>query len=406
MKRRLQRTPARAAAAAWLAVLALLAQVNPGLAQVRPLVLENPSRPGRVEAPPLLPPRQVHSEQLWQVPAEGMLLPGMVGGPGGFVYGVSGGRVMARSVDSGALLWQSPVEGLRWGPRGIQGRLFATGSHVIHALNPENGEPAWSVHPGAETAFPPLVAADQLVLILGNRDLLSLDPADGREQWRTSLPCMPEVAGGMGHGLILIGCPDGELRAIEQTTGDLLWLRSLPLPVAASPVVGARKAFIGVQGGNVVCLATSSGKVRYRARVGGNPVAELLFHEDLVLVGSQDNLLYGFRSRQGHLAWSADVKARPLSPPAIRGDLALLFPLQSDSLVSIDLRDGAVLGRQALPGNMESMSAGPPLFAGQALITATQPVAGGPGWVSAHQVVVEMLSTRPDVTAPAGATTP
>ncbi len=371
-----------------MVLLALLAPV--AQAQVRPLVLESPSHRDVLHTPALFPSRLATLESLWEVPTGGTLLPGLIGGPGGVVYGLREGRVLSRSTGDGSILWERDFGALQWAPRGSEGRLYVLTPGKLRALDPASGEDLWGKDLGAEAAFPPLLTRDLVLVVLQGGRMLALAPEDGNLVWEADLGCAPPAEPALGENLLLAGCPDGKVNALSTVDGQVLWERILPAPMTVKPAITEKRVFVGTQDYTVTCLSAGRGKKKYRVHLAGNPASSLGVRGDLILAGSQDNLLYAIRQHGGHLAWSADAGARLLSLPAIRGHIAVASPALSDQLVVMDLRDGAVTGRRFLPGE-ERMSAGSPVFAGKTLVVASHPNTGGPGWLSGMKLDVSTI---------------
>ena len=369
-------------------LLALLAPT--ALAQVRPLVLESQSHRDVVHSPTLFPARLAKFEPLWEVAAGGTLLPGLVGGPGGVVYGLREGRILSLSPGDGHILWERDAGALQWGPRGMEGRLYVVTPGALAALDPGNGRSLWQQPLGGEAAFPPLLTRDLVVVVLQEGKILALAPEDGSRLWQADLGCALRAEPALDEKMLLAGCPDGTVSALSSIDGQVLWQRMLPAPMVVKPAITEKRVFVGTEDRTVTCLSAGRGKKKYRYRLAGNPASALGVQGDLILAGAQDNLLYGIRQHGGHLAWSADAGARLLTLPAVRGHVAVASPVLSDQLVVMDLRDGAVTGRRFLPGE-DRMSAGSPVFAGKTLVAISQPITGGPGWLSGMKLEVTVI---------------
>jgi outer membrane protein assembly factor BamB len=276
----------------------------------------------------------------------------------------------------------------------MDGRIYIVTPGALAALDPGNGEDLWQQSLSHEAAFPPLLTRDLVLVVLHGGKIVALAPEDGRRIWDVDLGCVPQAEPALSDHLLLAGCPDGTVSAFSTVDGQVLWHRMLPSPMAVKPAITQKRVFVGTEDHTVTCLSAGRGKRKYRVRLAGNPASELGVRGRLILAGSQDNLLYAIKQHHGHLAWSADAGSRLLTLPAIRGDVAVASPVFSDQLVILDLRDGAVTGRRFLPGE-DRMSAGSPVFAGKTLVTVSQPIAGGPGWVSGMQLEVTTIPADP-----------
>jgi len=198
------------------------------------------------------------------------------------------------------------------------------------------------------------------------------------------------------------GCEDGQFVGLDPRQGDILWTGATGSRIQARPVAVGNRAYLGNDAGEVVAVGLRRGKRRYRNRVAADPVAPLTVRDELLLVGAMDNLLYAFRLRKGHLAWSADAGARNLSPPALRGNVVVCASPLAPQMVLMDVRDGEVLAREKFPGD-ERLSAAAPVFAGGVLVSATRTSAGGPGWITGYSIEVEEMTGAAGGSAPAAA---
>ena len=373
------------------------------MAQVRPLVLEESSRSRRMDVPQLLPRRRAELRTLWEVEAGGTLMTGILGGAGGFVYALREGRIVSRATTDGSLLWTQELPGLQWAPQGLNRRLFVIHESALKALDPGDGTILWTRTLPAPAAFPPVVTDRHLMVTLENGEIATFSPDLGEPLWQIGAGCQPEVSPQLQDGMVIVGCPDAVVRAFSALDGSSLWEHRLKKPILVRPAVAEDRVFLGVADHTITCLAAKNGKKRYRAHMAGNPSGPLQLYQDLVLAGSTDNLLYAIRLRKGYLAWSADAGSRLLTPVVTRSHLAAASPLFGTIMVLIDLRDGAVVARENLPGG-DRVSAGSPHFAGQTLVSGTQPVSGGNGWLTGYRVNLEELDTGPVVVPPPSST--
>jgi hypothetical protein len=373
------------------------------MAQVRPLVLEESSRSRSMQEPQRFPMRRAGLEPLWEVEAGGTLMAGILGGSGAFVYALSEGQVISRATDDGRMLWTQDLPGLNWPPLGLNGRLIVIHDEALKALDPGDGTTSWTRPLPAPAAFPPILTERQILVTLENGEIATFSPDQGEPIWQTAAGCQPEVSPQLQAGLVIVGCPDAMVRAFSATDGTALWERRLKKPILVRPAVADGRVFLGVADHTITCLAAKNGKKRYRAHMAGNPSAPLQIYEDLVLAGSKDNLLYAIKLHKGYLAWSADAGSRLLTPVVTRSHLAAASPLFSTIMVIMDLRDGAVVARENLPGG-DRVSAGSPHFAGRTLISGTQPVSGGHGWLTGYQVSLVEMNTGPVAVPPPSST--
>jgi outer membrane protein assembly factor BamB len=343
---------------------------------------------------------------LWEVESAGTVIDGMLAGPGGVVYAVEEGSIRALAPRDGHLLWEAGFDSdLHLPPTGLGGRLYQIAGTRLVALSTVDGEKLWTTTlPAAITASPtpvgPIVAA-----ATSERALVAYHAEDGAFRWRVELECQPTAPVGTGADLLVLGCDDGHLLGVDFREGRILWRRKTGGRIRTRPVVYEGRAYVGNDAGEIIAVGLRRGRRKYTSRVAADPVAPLALRRKLLLVGAMDNLLYAFRLKNGHLAWSADAGTRNLSAPALRNDLAACAPPLSPRLVILDTRDGAVLARSRFPPE-DRLAASAPVFAGSVLVNSTRTLAGGPGWITGYSVTVEELTATGAGQAPATAGSP
>ncbi len=374
-------------------VLALTAGLaGPAGAQVRPIVLENPSRPGERVEPPLYPPRQARLTARWETPSEGTVIDGLLAGPGGIVYAVREGRVRSLRAEDGGLVWEQSLDGeILHPPVGLAGRIAVVTTHRLVVLAAQDGRVLWESALSSPPLQRPTLSRNAAVLALGSGVIEAFELESGVHRWRAQPICRVAVPLGAGAGKILAGCEEGLLLGLDLSTGRTVWRRKLGAAPRTAPVADGRNAYIGTARRELVALGLERGRRRYTARLAAECAAPPRVREGLVLAGAMDNLVYALRRRNGHLAWTADAGARVVSPPAVRDGLAVISPPLATVITVVDLRDGQVLGRERF-NERDRHSAAGPVWAGDALVGSTRSLAGGPGWLTGYAVTVEELA--------------
>ncbi|MHC5019603.1 MAG: outer membrane protein assembly factor BamB family protein [Planctomycetota bacterium] len=126
-------------------------------------------------------------------------------------------------------------------PRGAESLvLLSTKDGRLRALDARTGAPVWSAAVGRRRVFD-VLAGDKLLLVASTRQVTALNPADGEEVWRRSLPVSGlRVALAAARGLVVAAgaAPRGQRSVVsgfEEKTGDLLWQRQFEGKVLPPP---------------------------------------------------------------------------------------------------------------------------------------------------------------------------
>ncbi len=149
------------------------------------------------------------------------------------------------------------------GPRKLVAAVQKTG--IMHTLDALTGEVVWTQQVGAATAFPWGAAYDGQRIYMAdtsyekNGGVYALDPATGKILWQAgALPCVPGPdqadadcwAGYMAAatstpGLLWIGAMDGQMRALDSATGQVLWTYNTAYKLVGVNGVPGRGGSIG-----------------------------------------------------------------------------------------------------------------------------------------------------------------
>ena len=183
-----------------------------------------------------------------------------------------------------------------------QGILYFTpADDRVYALNAARGTTLWTA--GYSRAYP--VVDDGTLFVNDNRRMYALDGRSGERIWENHVS-----PGGGDHFMakpviandILYVCLESGLRALDATTGDMLWQYVGPMYVVTSPLVV----------------------------------------DDVVYVGSY-NTVYAFDAQRNHKIWSYTVGYKPWDP---------------DSFVSSFVVDDEIIYFCAGNGNAYALNAG------------------------------------------------
>lgn len=312
----------------------------------------------------------------WQRPLGPVSQPPRVGR--GLVYVFVGNDVLAFEAATGALRWQytaPPLEGEAAalgcpcarapGLFGGQGLYVLGGPAELRALDDQTGQPRWTRSLGRQIVTPTVSA--QGTVVVGAVDdqgpaLLGLAEATGAVRWRRPVPAgfLPWLA--LDPPVVLALTLDRQLLAVDPTDGRERWRQPLPAEAVLPETdrVGGGQLVVLVPEG-VMLLETTTGQVRWRARVQGWP-GEALVVGPLVVVSTFDGEVVALEAATGQRRWAhTGALGRGL---ASDGEV-LYVPGQADDLLALDLGTGRVRWRQPVgPLFAPAVIAGERLWAG------------------------------------------
>jgi outer membrane protein assembly factor BamB len=185
-------------------------------------------------------------------------------------------HLYALDPESGREIWRIPAGDLMTATPALHGEhvIFAAYDGKVRAVAARDGSPRWSYDAKLAVAGDLTVAGDRLLLGSRSYDLIALDAATGREQWKhyywfSWIESPPVVR----DGVVYTGSSDAtHVYAIDLATGSLRWKTPVPgyswqrTAVDAQWVIAGTSgagAFPGARAGALVALERASGAIRW-----------------------------------------------------------------------------------------------------------------------------------------------
>lgn len=203
------------------------------------------------------------------------------------------------------------------------------GDSFVAGLSAENGSILWKQDrpKKANWSSPSVVqlpSGKQAVVIQSGEDLQAVQPADGKQLWRVSLPCS-SIPSSVADGNRLI-VPSGGLTALDLSSAgepSPLWKENKLNPNASSPVVAGKNVYV-VNRTILVCGDVYTGKVLWQLRL---PDAKQIWSSPVVAgnrlyLFSMEGLCFvvALDGEEGKIVQTNKIDDEVLGSPAISGN--------------------------------------------------------------------------------------
>lgn len=240
------------------------------------------------------------------------------------------------------------------------------GIPLLHSKGPEIPQEAFDVvwHFAAPNPSLHLVVQKSAPLVDDSRIFFgcddgifrALDQATGHVLWEFSTGRHPAGKGILSsptlhNGIVYFGAYDGAVYALDAITGKKIWTFEDADWVGSSPDIAPDLGllFIGLEfglwrkQGGIAALDLKTGALKWTAyHVGlthGSPLYIRI--ESLVVIGSNDGVLYAYDAKTGNLRWKfqsrGEIKARTAYDPRRR---AVVFGSMNGTLYALSAIDG------------------------------------------------------------------
>jgi outer membrane protein assembly factor BamB len=201
-------------------------------------------------------------------------------------------------------------------------RLYATnGVGDVFALDPADGKQIWKSHPGGPLRGSPTVAFGNVYVMSQDNQMFVLNAASGDVQWQTAASVEPGSVFGVaapaaGQGTIVAGFSTGELGAYRYENGRELWNDALSrtgvstsvatlTDIDASPVIDRGRVFAVGRAGRMAAYELLSSQRLWELNIGGTSTPWVA--GEWVFVVTDDARLLCVARATGKVRWIAQM---------------------------------------------------------------------------------------------------
>ncbi|NNF51668.1 MAG: outer membrane protein assembly factor BamB [Gammaproteobacteria bacterium] len=143
---------------------------------------------------------------------------------------------------------------------------------------------------------------------------------------------------------VYAGSRNGDVLALDQASGNVVWRVKSKLPLAAGPGLGQDVLALGSSDGDLIVIDKDSGEIRWQKQLSSEIVATPLVARGLVIVRTVDGFLRGLSADDGKESWQVQFEVPRLS---LRGNAA---PIMYGTVVIAGFDNGKVAAVSAANG--------------------------------------------------------
>ncbi len=303
----------------------------------------------------------------------------------------SASRVAAFDVESGRRLWEAELtpeeeddDHISGGVAYEDGRVFAaTGFAQVVALDAATGDELWRQTVTSPMRAAPSVRNGRAIVVTIDNHVSALSADTGEPLWTYSGPDgSSSLLGGaspaIDDGVVVVPFNTGELAALVEGTGQLLWSDSLAPPrrtevlssvsaIHGNPVIDRGRVLAASYGGLIAAIDLRSGRRLWDKDVGG--LNSPWVAGSYVFLLTNDNELICIGRNSGRIHWVASLprfedeedRTDPIvwAGPVLASDRLIVAGTSGEAL-AVSPYSGQILGRVELQDPVSI----PPVIAG------------------------------------------
>jgi outer membrane protein assembly factor BamB len=186
----------------------------------------------------------------------------------------------------------------------------------IVSLNVSDGQLLWRTEIGGDFSASPI--SDERGVYLASRSddsassrqilrstgaIRALSQSTGITLWMRTLH-FPLQGGLVSSPTKLFGgSADGRVYAFNKATGDILWVFQHTSAFSSYPTLREKRLYIGSEDGTLLALDESSGTALWRYRTRGALRGTVAVADNIIFFGSTDGYVYAYSELRGRLLW-------------------------------------------------------------------------------------------------------
>jgi outer membrane protein assembly factor BamB len=199
--------------------------------------------------------------------------------------------------------------------------LAHTGDASDNASLPQ-GTLKWTFAAGDAIHSSPAVSNGRVYF--GSRDgnIYALDATTGEEVWTFHTGSWVEASPIVTNDVVYCCSTDSNLYALDTNTGEKLWAFTAPMSIRSTPAIADGVVYFGCDDYNFYAVDAMTGQELWHASTDGPVTASPAVDKGIVLVGSVGQLFYSFNAKSGNARIQFEAKTPIYSSPAIKDGIA------------------------------------------------------------------------------------
>jgi outer membrane protein assembly factor BamB/tRNA A-37 threonylcarbamoyl transferase component Bud32 len=215
----------------------------------------------------------------------------------------------------------------------------ARGSAPAVVRGPQSTEVIWTFDCEDEVRSSPFVSGGLLLIGCYDTNLYALDATRGEFRWKYATEGGISSSPAVWDDLVVIGSEDGAVYGLDLRRGHVRWTFRTAKAVRSSPRVDDRVIFVGSDDQHVYAIDGLRGTVIWKYRTW-NPIrSSACIHGSVIYIGGDDGNVYCLDARNGALKWKQRTQQPVRSRPVYSDGLVFVGSLDQN-LYALDAEGG------------------------------------------------------------------
>ena len=285
-------------------------------------------------------------------------------------FGTKDGRIEAVNIGTGERVGEKKMTHASTcalaGKNLIIARRF--GDETLYHYDIRSNDFLWKVEAG-DISTEPLVLEDAVVVssLYNHVDLYELET--GTRIWTFETDDQIRSSPAYAHNMVVFGCDDHHLYAVDKANGRLKWKYKTGAPVQSIPGINSKEkvVYIGSLDNHFYALKLETGEKLWDFSAGGKIFNGIAIDDGKVIFGSTDRHLYCLDEQNGDLLWKFSAGSVISTNPVIARDVVIFGSLDGHIYI-VSLDSGELLWEYRTKGRIRTC----PIVWGELLVCASE----------------------------------
>lgn len=240
------------------------------------------------------------------------------------------------------------------------------GDETLFKYNLKQAKNEWKIDAG-DISSEPLVLDNSIAVtaLYQHIDLYGL--SDGSRIWQTKTDGQLRSSPAFHNGIIVFGCDDGLVYAVDKTSGIIRWKFKTNANVQATPAIKDTTVYIGSSDNNFYAIDLKSGNLVWSYKAEGQILHAPAVNDSMVIFGSTDSQLYCLNRLSGEKIWSFEAESVISTSPLICHH-KVFFGSLDQHYYAVDIKTGEEIWKYKTRGRVKTT----PVIWGNYLIGASE----------------------------------
>jgi outer membrane protein assembly factor BamB len=224
--------------------------------------------------------------------------------------------------------------------------------NVLSSSNVGNLDLDWTFTTGNAVDSSPAVVDGTLYVGSTDGNVYALNESTGAKLWSYATGTAVYSSPAVVNGVVYVGSNNGDVYALSAATGAKLWSYDTGGYVFSSPTVASGVVYVGSGGNSVYALSAATGTKLWSYATGNAVESSPAVANNVVYVGSDDDNVYALNASTGAKLWSYATTGAAESSPTV-ADGVVYIGSNNGELYALNAATGAELWSYLTGGSVE-----------------------------------------------------